>query len=189
MYDFPSLALALIVAIVIVITPADAGKGGHDNKGHESGHDNQGKGLGHDPGNGTNGTNGGKEKSGDQDGGGDCNIISPCRSSRPARGPVEIEPGVFEYYGVFGQVVGTAVVTEELPDPEPEVLTSSPELETKVLEPEPAKPQPVAIVKKTVLDLNQKKAQLTQKRTTLQAEKSSDRILDILILQALERGL
>ena len=183
------LALALIVSIVIVINavpPAEARKGGHGDKG---GHGGRGGGHGHgnhgghggddnggdngdngDNGNG-NGNGGGKSRGGDRGGGGECAAVdgvNPCISARPKRDPrpTEIAPGVFQYYGAFGQVIGTTIIT--LDDP-----TSS--------------PAPVVVLKKVdpppVVDTFPE----VRKRTILPPEKSADTILDVLIIQALER--
>jgi hypothetical protein len=195
------LSLALIVSIVIVINavpPAEARKGGHGDKGghggrggdhghgnhgdhggDDNGDDNGDNGDGNGNGNG-NGNGGGKSRGGDRGGGGECapvDGINPCFLARPKSrpNPVEIAPGVFDYYGAFGQVIGTAIIT--LYDP-----TSSPELPPKIVEPEP-----VAIVKKASQDQKPKKAPEVRKRTILPPEKSADQILDVLIIQALER--
>ena len=205
---FLILAVALIVSIVIVINPVEAKRKGG---GHGHGHD-RGGGHGHDHGGGPGHGNGhghdddkddkddddeeeGDHKARESDGGQCAQVdgVNPCITARPKRDPkpTEIAPGVFQYYGAFGQVIGTAIITRYEDEPAAivprETLTSSPEFEPKVVEPEPEKPQPVAIVKKTVLDLKPKKEQLERKRTIQPAEKSGDQILDILILQALER--
>jgi len=199
------LILALVVSIVIVINPVEAKKRGGYGHGHGHGHghdhsDGPGHGNGHDhdDDNGHGNGNGKSKPARARDGGGECAMVdgvNPCTGAESAPGtksaPVEIAPGVFQYYGAFGQVIGTSIITryeDEIPAIVPrETLTSSPEFEPKVVEPIVAKPQPVAIVKKTVLDLKQKKAPEARKRTILPPEKSGDQILDILILQALER--
>ena len=197
------LALALIVSIVIVINavpPAEARKGGHGDKG---GHGGRGGGHGHgnhgghggddngdDNGDGNgngngNGNGGGKSRGGERGGGGECAAVdgvNPCIMARPKRDPrpTEIAPGVFQYYGAFGQVIGTAIIT--LDDP-----TSSPAPAAIVPRETIQEPPPVVVLKKP----DPKPAILfvpeVRKRTILPPEKSADPILDSLIIQAIER--
>ena len=201
------LALALIVSIVIVINavpPAEARKGGHGDKGGhggrggDHGHGNHGGHGGDDngddngddgdngdngDGNGNgNGNGGGKSRGGDRGGGGECasvDGVNPCIMARPKidRGPTEIAPGVFQYYGAFGQVIGTSTVTryDDQLELDLEVVTSSPA-------PVPVIVEPVAIVPRETIQEPE-----VRKRTILPPEKSADPILDVLIIQALER--
>ena len=197
------------MSIVIVINGVDAkgGKGGHghggdhdrggghsdghggDDNGDDNGHDNGDDGNG--GGNG-NGNGGGKSRGGERGGGGECasvDGVNPCIVARPKidRGPTEIAPGVFQYYGAFGQVIGTAIITLDEPQLELDLVTSSPDLAPKIIETMIANPQPVAIVKKASQDHKLENATPIRKRTILPPEKSADPILDILIIQAIER--
>jgi len=188
--------LALIVSIVIVINPVEAKRGGHghdhsDGPGHGNchDHDDDGDDDGDDDNGGgttTNGNGNGKSKpSRDRDGGGECasvDGVNPCIMARPKPRPqpVEIAPGVFQYYGAFGQVIGTAIIT--LADP-----TSSPAPAVIVPRETIQEPEPVAIVKKASHDPKPEKTQVERKRSIQPPEKSADPILDVLILQALER--
>ncbi len=178
--------LALLVSIVIVITPVEVeakkyGGGYSDDHDDDDDDDHDDDNGGHDPDppGPTNGGGGKKSRDRDSDGG-QCFAIdgvNPCINYTPKRDPrpVEIAPGVFQYYGAFGQVIGTAIVT------------SSPEFEPIVPRGTFQEPQPVAIVKKAAPDPEQEKAPEVRKRTILPAEKSGDQILDVLIIQALER--
>ena len=188
--------LALIVSIVIVINPVEAKRGGHghdhsDGPGHGNGHDHDDDGDddGDDDNGGgttTNGNGNGKSKpSRDRDGGGECasvDGVNPCITARPKRDPkpTEIAPGVFQYYGAFGQVIGTAIIT--LTDP-----TSSPEPELIVPRETIQEPEPVVVLKKLDPEPAPEIVPEVRKRTILPPEKSADPILDVLILQALER--